>query len=467
MKKFDNHVTKLQREMIDITNNLNKFRNKNHKTISLIINNLNVLSNEIAYNNNFGYDTNISNKNSQNENSKTSIDLNKEIKKQNNYSFHKNNEINKRNNSNSIYLEKNNDNYMTFYINNKNKCVNKNLGDKIQTPRKQSLRINNNKSNKYNQYFNEFINNDLKTSKNNQTFNRNNNKNKRIYKNNSINIKQDHKNENINNKVYRNDNKYLKTEMANKKKNNTITNLLFNNKKDFIYFNKNKQNYFKQNNNQQNTSKTQTSYFNHRNQDNKSHKNPRKINSFHEQNVLLKNKNNINNTESQEDNKNNSFNDSFYYNLNNNIENENSTKFENDENLEIKELLKLLKLKNNNDLKKKLKELYNTKIFSNKVISIFHKYHKNISKDDINVDDVLYWIFSIANYQKENDEYKNYCKHLMKNNNIRSFNEFKMFIDRILNKNIQNNNFIGGVKKILSTNIDDNSDFNFIDNINL
>ena len=80
MKKFDNNVTKLQREMIDITNNLNKFRNKNHKTISLIINNLNVLSNEIAYNNNFGYDTNISNKNSQNENSKTSIDLNKEIK---------------------------------------------------------------------------------------------------------------------------------------------------------------------------------------------------------------------------------------------------------------------------------------------------------------------------------------------------------------------------------------------------
>ena len=123
-------------------------------------------------------------------------------------------------------------------------------------------------------------------------------------------------------------------------------------------------------------------------------------------------------------------------------------------------------MKNNNDLKKKLNELYNTQIFANKVISIFHKNHKNIAKDDINLEDVLYWILSISNYKKENDEYKKYCKQLMKNNNINSFSEFKMFIDRILNKNIQNNNFIGGVKKILSTNIDDNSDFNFIDNIN-
>lgn len=50
---------------------------------------------------------------------------------------------------------------------------------------------------------------------------------------------------------------------------------------------------------------------------------------------------------------------------------------------------------------------------------------------------------------------------LMRDNHINNFNELKSFIDNILNKNIQNNNFIGGVKKILSTNIDDNSDFNF------
>ena len=38
MKKIDNHVTDLQKEMIDITNNLKQFRNKNHKTIYFFVN---------------------------------------------------------------------------------------------------------------------------------------------------------------------------------------------------------------------------------------------------------------------------------------------------------------------------------------------------------------------------------------------------------------------------------------------
>ena len=47
---FDNHVTRLQKEMVDITQNLNKFKNKNHKIIFQIINNLNVLTNEMNTN---------------------------------------------------------------------------------------------------------------------------------------------------------------------------------------------------------------------------------------------------------------------------------------------------------------------------------------------------------------------------------------------------------------------------------
>ena len=131
--------------------------------------------------------------------------------------------------------------------------------------------------------------------------------------------------------------------------------------------------------------------------------------------------------------------------------------------MEINRLLELLKLKNNNDLKMKLKELYMTKIFANKIISLFYKNNKNKKKNAINFDDVLCWILSMSNYNKENEEYKLYCKKIMKNYNIKSFNHFKVFIDKILNKNIQNNNFIGGVKKILSTNIDDNSEFKLID----
>ena len=186
----------------------------------------------------------------------------------------------------------------------------------------------------------------------------------------------------------------------------------------------------------------------------------KKANTFNE---------NINNNNlSQEDNKNNSFNESTYYDLNNNMDEDISRKHENqdDENIEINQLLELLKLKDNNDLKKKLKELYITKIFANKVISLFYKNNENKIKNNINFDDVLCWILSLSNYNKENEEYKLYCRKIMKNYNIKNFNQFKSFIDKILNKNIQNNNFIGGVKKILTTNIDDNSDFKFIDNIN-
>jgi hypothetical protein len=46
-----------------------------------------------------------------------------------------------------------------------------------------------------------------------------------------------------------------------------------------------------------------------------------------------------------------------------------------------------------------------------------------------------------------------------------NFDELKIFIDNILNKNKKNNNFIGGVKKILYSNIDDNNNDNDINNI--
>ena len=451
MKKFDNHVTKLQREMMDITNNLNKFRNKNHKTISLIINNLNILSKEIANNNNIEFDSNISNKNNQNEDSKNSINsinTNNESKIHFNYSLPKNKIIEERNKTNSIFREKNNDYYKTFFNNKKNNSINNKINLKNKTAKKQDFRVDKIKYNsKNNDYFNDFFNSKLKANDNKQILNRNNSKNnnKKINKNNIISFTQEQDIE----------------ESANKKKNNTISNLLFNNnKKDFIYFNRNKQNYYRQYNQQKSSNKILTNYYTQRNPESKSNTFMKKANTFNE---------NINNNNlSQEDNKNNSFNESTYYDLNNNMDEDISRKHENqnDENIEINQLLELLKLKDNNDLKKKLKELYITKIFANKVISLFYKNNENKIKNNINFDDVLCWILSLSNYNKENEEYKLYCKKIMKNYNIKNFNQFKSFIDKILNKNIQNNNFIGGVKKILTTNIDDNSDFKFIDNIN-
>ena len=145
---------------------------------------------------------------------------------------------------------------------------------------------------------------------------------------------------------------------------------------------------------------------------------------------------------------------------------ETSKNHEEDDKIDTNKLLYLLQINNINDIKERIKELNRAEIFTNKIISLFYKYNKNISDDIINLDDILNYITLSIKYKNENLEYELYCKNLMKRNNIHSFKEFKSFIDNILNKNIQNNNFIGGVKRILSTNIDDNSDLNFIDNIN-
>ena len=321
---------------------------------------------------------------------------------------------------NSNLSEKNFDNYKTFYNNHQNyssKLIGNNF---IQTPTKEYFRVDND-------YLNDYFDNKLLTNKNSEAFNKFYHKNKNIIisKNNSRSINQKYKeNKKINNFTLNNGNKYLTTELVNKKKNNTITNLLFNNKKDFIYFNRNKQNYYKQYNQRNNSNKIKTCYYTTKNNFIINQKNRRKINTQ-------------------------------------DIEEKNSKKYENEETIEINDLLKVLKLNNVNDLKEKLRELNNIKKFSKKVVSLYYKFNNISSKDDINLDDILYWISSLSKIKNEKDEYKQYCMKLMRDNHINNFNELKSFIDNILNKNIQNNNFIGGVKKILSTNIDDNSDFNF------
>ena len=458
MKKFDNHVTNLQKEMIDITNNLKKFRNKNHKTISLLINNLNILSNEII-NHQLDYDdsnTNISNKQSNYDELKSSVDLKNEEQKFNQSISQKKYESKNRNRNNSIFSEKNKDNYKTFFHNNSNK-----KNDYIaHTSRRQYFKIENNKYN--GNHCNDFFSKELINNKNSQTLNKFYNRNNKLHKNNSLNSKLFHKNENsnINNLKLKNEHSHFITDNK-KKKNNTLAELLLNNKKDFIYFNKNKQNYIKQNARTNKINKFQTCYYNNRNRNSIIQKSNRKMSILQQMNFINSLKDNS--EDIHENYKNNS--DSSFNNINNNIENEQYKNNENVEILEINNLLKSLKLKNINDLKQKLKEYHTTDIFTNKVISLFYKYNTDVSKDEIDLNDVLNWISSLVKIKRENEEYKLYCKNLMEENNIKNFKEFKSFIDKILNKNIQNNNFIGGVKKILSTNIDDNSDFNF-DNIN-
>ena len=212
--------------------------------------------------------------------------------------------------------------------------------------RRKFFKIDNIKYNNDN-HFNDFINSDLINDKKNQTLNKFYNKNNRLHKNNSLNSKifQKKENRNINNVnlILENENINSKADINNKK-NNTLTNLLIKNKKDFIYFNRNKQNYIKQNTKSSKANKIKTYYFKNRN-DNYKERN-RKMNTFQQTNII---KNIRDNDEDIHENyKNNS--DSSNNNINIDIENENN------ENKEIKELLKSLKLKS---IKTKIKRISN------------------------------------------------------------------------------------------------------------
>ena len=180
---------------------------------------------------------------------------------------------------------------------------------------------------------------------------------------------------------------------------------------------------------------------------------------------------------------NNNLNYNYYNNLdsNNDINNNNKDISNNNDNIDINnnnneedqkinELLQLLEVDNINETKDKIQELIEMEDFTNKVISLFIQFNgknNNQEENDIDLNDILFWISYAVKYNKENEEYEKYCKELMKVNNINNFEELKSFINNILNRNKKNNNFIGGVKKILSSNIDDNNNANIIDNIHI
>ena len=46
MEQFNHKIFKIKKELTDITYDLNKFKTKNHKTITKIIDNLNIIPNK-------------------------------------------------------------------------------------------------------------------------------------------------------------------------------------------------------------------------------------------------------------------------------------------------------------------------------------------------------------------------------------------------------------------------------------
>jgi len=100
--------------------------------------------------------------------------------------------------------------------------------------------------------------------------------------------------------------------------------------------------------------------------------------------------------------------------------------------------------------------LYNNKIKDEFIFKIINIYNKNNKlKLDYNfnniesLEPILNWIKNRTEYKNENEEYKNLCLEIMKKYNLKNIEQFKIFIEKMLNKINNNEYFLEGIKKIL------------------
>lgn len=482
MEQFNHKIFKLRKEIVDITFDLNKFKKKNHKTITKILDNLNTIQekkntqkvnktitdNFIKSNKDFfpnKYKKNLCyTKKSISLEKNNQYPFNKRNKKNDQISLSANNidinlNDNKHKRSISSYLT---NNYKKVYINNE-KMIDLIFEDKTNNKIQQD-KINKTKNNctylfnKYhkNSIFNIINDNEskqnigdcnkYKTIDNRFLFDKENKniisnyKDKKFYKDNIINIYSYNHNSNISRNKPNNNYLYKKT--LSNIENEEIN--IHKNKKDNNNLNIN--DYWKT---LQNINiiepKTEIIDLNTMRYHNKSNKINNNIvndqshidlnnNSKQKSEIFFKKhemKNNIiSNTQSI-----NSFREKLLTdknkncNFKNNITNDKNNIY-NNKNNNINLILKDLDAKDFEEAKIKIKKLMNCQKFFQQINNLFYEF--NEYNENNNLDNILYWIYDINTYSPDFN-YKQFFEDIMNEHKIKDFEELKNFI---------NNNYI-------------------------
>ena len=434
MDYFDNNVNKLQKEIVDISQNLNKFKTKNHRTISKILKNLNIL---------------VETENKHRNQSVNIIQKNDDIKTNSNSNLNKRNQQRRKKCRSSTLIKKDMisktqtsnraKNYYPKYCRttsdntNKKDYSRKNLSVNMEYNKINCnyYKTNNNIENPYK--INKDIYDDLFNNKNGDYLKNKKQKN---------NINSYSKYFNINDRLFNNMSKKINnTDNTN---NNINFDSINSNSKDSKVNNLNI-NYAENNEDiaisSNKINKSNISYYNYPTQLTQLLKH-NKINSFREKN-------------------------SVYHNHIKNMKNASIKKISdsdsNNNDNKIKEFMDMLGTNDYNDTKEKIQKLILVENFAKNLAKLYKK--ENNNKKNINLNEILYWVSYISQYYNNNKEYEIFCKKVMEEYNISDFNEFKNFICNIMENNKKNQCLIGDVKKILNTapdNIEDSSIINTI-----
>ena len=117
----------------------------------------------------------------------------------------------------------------------------------------------------------------------------------------------------------------------------------------------------------------------------------------------------------------------------------------------IEKIKSILNSENYEQCIRKIKHISEQNEFLDKIINIYNQFNEDKIEGD-NYENILLWInYLIYSKQKnQNDKYEIFCKKLMKENNITNFKIFQSFTRNLINEKKSANLFLEDIKKILS-----------------
>ena len=121
--------------------------------------------------------------------------------------------------------------------------------------------------------------------------------------------------------------------------------------------------------------------------------------------------------------------------------------------VELDQIIKLMNVQNIDDAILKLKKLKKRKEFYYKIKNIYCQSrntnsYNNIIPAENECEKIISWVKYINTENKEIERYEHLCKNIMYDNNIKNFNEFKIFLNEILRNMKKNEKFFGNLKQI-------------------
>ena len=147
-----------------------------------------------------------------------------------------------------------------------------------------------------------------------------------------------------------------------------------------------------------------------------------------------------------------------HYNCKNKIYTKTISKiYLNKNSLIIKNLLKYKEKKNLDDLMNWIRYVKQYQTFVSTLMNVYNNCNYNYNNNNNNknfYNNILSWIKETIEKKQRINIYENYCKNIINTNNLKNIEEFKFFMNKILNKNKQNKQFLQGMKKIFQDNFD-------------